>query len=170
MPTYTAQELSHILSQPGYAITPGSSLPAPLQKRGVGEAKAIGIDIHAETPEKRRSAVVWGSEREFARAVAAERDIRAVLVPEYRLMHHVSNENSHREPGVLAGIPDWDWPIARGGYHGFRLEIKVGKNQLSPMQVAVMTLLRAEGHYCAVVWDSLEQVSDLCEAYLRGEL
>ena len=170
MPTLSAQELSRILSQPGYAISDGSSLPAALQKQRVGEAIAIGVDIHAGTSEKRPSAVLWASERDFARAVAAERDLRAVLQPEYRLLHHIPNENSHREPGVLAGIPDWDWPIARGGYHGFRLEIKVGKNQPSPMQVAVMNLLSSEGHYCAVVWDSLEQVFDLCEAYLQGRL
>lgn len=99
--------------------------------------------------------------------MAAERDIRATLQPEYRLLYHIANENSHREPGVLAGIPDWDWPIARGGYHGFRLEIKVGNNPPSPIQVAVMNLLSAEGHYCVVVWDSLEQVFAECERYLR---
>lgn len=170
MPTLSVQELSRILSQPGYAISDGSSLPATLQKSGVDGATADAVSNHAKTSEKRRSAVLWASERDFARAVAAERDIRATLQPEYRLLHHVSNENSHREPGVLAGVPDWDWPIARSGYHGFRLEIKVGKNQPSPMQVAVMNLLRAEGQFCAVIWDSLEQVFDLCDAYLRGEL
>lgn len=153
----STKDFTRILNQPGYEVLNGSFSPSSSGALPVLDRQKPTVSL-------------WGSERDFARAVAAERDIRAVLVPEYRLLHHVSNENSHREPGVLAGIPDWDWPIARGGYHGFRLEIKVGKNQLSPMQVAVMDLLRAEGHYCAVVWDSLEQVFDLCEAYLRGEL
>jgi len=146
-------ELTRILNRPGYTVLNGS-LPTGT----------------VTTPRQKESSRLWASERDFARAVAAERDIRAVLQPEYRLLHHVANENSHREPGVLAGIPDWDWPIARGGYHGFRLEIKIGRNQPSPMQIAIINLLRAEGHFCVVVWDSLEQVFELCEAYLQGEL
>lgn len=169
MPTLSAQELSRILSQPDYAISDGSSLPTTATQRPAAPTEPANTVKHTIAPEKRRSAVLWASEREFARAVAAERDIRATLQAEYKLLHHVANENSHREPGILAGIPDWHWPIA-SGYIGLWIELKIGKNQPSPMQVAVMNLLRSEGHYCAVVWDSLEQVFDLCEAYLRGEL
>ena len=167
MTTYTAQELSRILSQPGYAISGGSSLPTTATQTGATPVIQSDRIKHTIAPEKRNSAVLWGSEREFARAVAVERDIRATLQPEYRLMHHISNENSHREPGVLAGIPDWHWPIARGGFHGFWLELKIGRNQPSPMQVAVMNLLRMEGHYCVIVWDDLATVFEECERYLR---
>lgn len=150
-------ELTKILNQPGYSVLDGSLLPA---------TETTNRIKHTGTPEKRRSAVLWASEREFARVVAKERDIRATLQPEYKLMHHIANENSHKEPGVLAGVPDWHWPIARGGYHGFWCELKIGDNQPSPMQVAVMNLLSAEGHYCVVVWNSLEQVFAECERYL----
>ena len=169
MPTFSTQELSRILSQPGYSLGGGSSLPTTATQRPATPTEPASTAKHTGTPEKRRSAALWASEREFARAVAAERDIRATLQAEYRLLHHIPNENSHREPGLLVGCPDWHLPVARG-YIGLWIEIKVGKNQPSPMQVAVMNLLRAEGHYCAVVWDSLEQVFDLCDAYLRGEL
>ena len=145
-------------------------MPSLTAKIGQGEAIAATQGNHAKTTPKRSTGVLWGSERDFARAVAAERDLRSVLTPEYRLLHHIANENSHREPGVLAGVPDWHWPIAHGGYHGLWIEIKISKNQPSPMQVAVMNLLRSEGHYCAVVWDSVDEVFELCEAYLRGEL
>lgn len=168
MTTYTAQELSRILSQPGYAISGGSSLPTTATQRHAVAIEPANTVKHTGTPEKRRSAVLWASEREFARAVATERDIRATLHVEYRLLHHIPNENSHREPGLLVGCPDWHLPVARGGYHGFWMELKIGKNQPSPMQVAVMNMLRMEGHYCVVVWDDLATVFDECERYLGG--
>lgn len=48
--------------------------------------------------------------------------------------------------GVKAGVPDVVLPVARLGYHGFYLELKVGKNKTSAEQNAWLTALRAEGY------------------------
>lgn len=52
MPTYTAQELTRILSQPGYAITCGSSLPTQLPTVAAdGAQREISMNL-SSAPEK----------------------------------------------------------------------------------------------------------------------
>lgn len=48
--------------------------------------------------------------------------------------------------GVKAGVPDVFLPVARMGYHGFYLELKVGKNKTSIEQDVWLTALKAEGY------------------------
>lgn len=48
--------------------------------------------------------------------------------------------------GVKAGVPDVFLPVARMGYHGFYIELKVGKNKTSPEQVAWLAALKTEGY------------------------
>lgn len=175
--TYTPDDLVKILAQPGYSIAPGSLWTPPegstAAQEGPHGAKrrkpqdfAAILNCRFPGPSE---AFPWSSERIYCRAIADERDRRAVLVPEYRLLHHIPNENSHREPGVLGGVFDWHWPIARCGYHGAYLETKIGGNVPSGAQVDFARLVEAEGHYCVVVWDSVDAFFDECERYLRGD-
>lgn len=55
-----------------------------------------------------------------------------------------------KSEGVKAGVPDIVLPVARNGYHGFYIEMKVGKNTTSKEQVIWLTALAAEG-YCVDV-------------------
>ena len=48
--------------------------------------------------------------------------------------------------GVKAGVPDVFLPVARMGYHGFYIEMKVGKNKTSTEQDAWLEALKAEGY------------------------
>ena len=48
--------------------------------------------------------------------------------------------------GVRAGVPDVFLPVARMGYHGFYIELKVGKNKTSAEQNAWLEALKAEGY------------------------
>jgi hypothetical protein len=48
--------------------------------------------------------------------------------------------------GVKAGVPDVVLPVARMGYHGFYLELKIGKNKTSIEQDVWLTALKAEGY------------------------
>lgn len=48
--------------------------------------------------------------------------------------------------GVKAGVPDVFLPVARMGYHGFYLELKVGKNKTSAEQDAWLNALASEGY------------------------
>ena len=51
-----------------------------------------------------------------------------------------------KREGLKAGVPDVVLPVARMGYHGFYLELKVGKNKTSAEQAAWLTALAAEGY------------------------
>jgi hypothetical protein len=55
--------------------------------------------------------------------------------------------------GVKAGVPDVFLPVARQGYHGFYIEMKVGRNKTSDEQKAWLAALEAEGYYTAVAYD-----------------
>lgn len=50
--------------------------------------------------------------------------------------------------GLKAGYPDLSVDLARGGYHGMRIEIKHGRNTLTPEQEVWMTRLSDAGYYC----------------------
>jgi len=115
---------------------------------------------------------LWKDERQFMAAVIAQCDALAAVAPVYGWVYHVSNENSHRQPGVRAGVPDLALDVARydraagTGFHGWRCELKVAGNDLSPAQRTRIDALRAEGYYVAVVWDSVEQVLENLAWYL----
>ena len=51
-----------------------------------------------------------------------------------------------KREGLKAGVPDVVLPVARMGYHGFYLELKVGKNKTSAEQAAWLAALAAEGY------------------------
>ena len=170
MPTLSAQELSRILSQPGYAISDGSSLPAALQKQRVGEAKAIGVDIHTIATEKRPSAVLWASEREFQAAVIAEAQQRAILQPEYGLLVAIPNgqyrAGQRMEPGLKAGMPDLMLCCQRGTHGALFIELKSGDGKPSREQMEMHQRLRMEGYRVALVWDSVDDVMFEIARYL----
>ena len=170
MPTLSAQELSRILSQPGYAISDGSSLPAALQKQRVGEAIAIGVDIHTGTPEKRSTGVLWASERDFQAAVIAEAQQRAILQPEYGLLVAIPNgqyrAGQRMEPGLRAGMPDLMLCCQRGPHGALFIELKVGDGKPSREQMEMHQRLRMEGYRVALVWDSVDDVMFEIARYL----
>lgn len=111
----------------------------------------------------------WRNEREFMAAVIAECDLRAILVPEYGLIYHIPNENSHKRPGVRAGIPDLALPIPSkcGTFHGWFCELKIGSGKCSQVQLTMHHRLRMEGYRVAVIWDSVDEVMREIEEYLR---
>ncbi|WP_260603410.1 VRR-NUC domain-containing protein [Enterobacter hormaechei] len=50
--------------------------------------------------------------------------------------------------GQKKGYPDLSIDLARGGYHGMRIEMKHGDNRLTTEQVGWMTRLSEAGYYC----------------------
>ena len=80
--------------------------------------------------------------------------------PALRLLFAVPN-GGKRDPvtaarlkaeGVQAGVPDLCLPVARRGYHGLYLELKVGRNTISDLQEQWIDALRAEGYFVDVAW------------------
>jgi len=84
-----------------------------------------------ERPAQPVQAIPWPSERAFQAAVIAERDRRAVYEPVYGLLYHISNENAHRNPGVLGGVPDLCLALPRGRFGACYVELKAGASALA---------------------------------------
>lgn len=71
--------------------------------------------------------------------------------------------------GVRAGVPDLCLPVARGGYHGLYIELKIPGGRASPAQRAWIAALNAEGYMAAVCW-GCDDAERLILAYEAGEL
>lgn len=54
--------------------------------------------------------------------------------------------------GVKAGVPDIMLAVARSGFHGLFIELKVGKNKTSPLQDEWIERLMLAGYKCAVCY------------------
>lgn len=156
---FSDQELTAILARPGYAIADGSGLARTL---AIGRNPVQG---HSATP-KPKQPVLWRSERDYMAAVFAECAVRATQRPEYAMLFHIPNENSHRQPGVRGGVPDLMLAVQRGGFGGLFVELKIGSNKPSGKQRDVIAQLRDQGYCCHVIWDSVDEVVEAIEKYL----
>jgi hypothetical protein len=170
----TPADLARILAQPGYSVDdPLALLPSTAAQEGKGDdLPAQGIQYTKSHLAQRHdlSAQSWRSEREFMAAVITECDLRAIEQPEYGLVCHIPNENSHRQPGVRAGACDLFLPVARGEYHGWFCELKVGSGKCSQKQLDMHRQLRAQGYRVVVIWDSVGEVMAEIEQHLGERL
>lgn len=93
--------------------------------------------------------------------------------PELALLYAIPN-GGHRHPavaarmkaeGVKAGVPDIHLPIARMGYNGLYIELKVGRNKPTARQIAWHVALKAHGH-CVDVSYSWQEAAQKIARYL----
>ena len=70
-----------------------------------------------------------------------------------------------KREGVKAGIPDLHLPVARGEFHSLYIEMKHGKNKLTPKQVERKAQLEREGN-AVVVCYSCEEAIGVVSEYL----
>lgn len=68
--------------------------------------------------------------------------------------------------GVVAGVADLELNIARGGYHGLKIEMKTEKGKQSPAQKDWQRLIEAQG-YRYVICRSLEDFITAIDDYLK---
>lgn len=164
----TTGELDRILQQPGYSIMDGQLVYQHAQTRQKAAIGAQGSEP-GEIISEHKSGPMWASERDFMAAVFHEIEREALLRPEYSLIYHVPNENSHRQPGVKGGVCDMCWPLPRRDatkfYGSCYVELKVGSNSLSERQKWWVDRLRYEGNFVDVVWDDLGKVMGLLDWY-----
>ena len=66
---------------------------------------------------------------------------------------------------MLAGIPDIELDVSRGGYHGLFIEMKVGMNKPTENQIEMMEELTQQGYLCRVCWSGDDAI-DVIEEYL----
>lgn len=57
-----------------------------------------------------------------------------------------------KKEGLTPGMLDINWPLAKRGYHGLWVEMKVGKNTLTDEQAEMKQLLEQQGNYCVVCY------------------
>jgi len=77
------------------------------------------------------------------------------------LLFHIPNGGSRnpleaknlKRQGVKAGVPDLFLAKPSNGYCGLFIEMKYGKNKLTPLQDAYFMLLNENGFKCAVCYD-----------------
>lgn len=79
--------------------------------------------------------------------------------PQYgKLFYHVANGGKRdkitavvlKRQGVVSGVSDLQLSVARRGYHGMYIELKVGKNKLTEEQSEFQNAAKAQGYYCCV--------------------
>lgn len=96
--------------------------------------------------------------------------------PELKLLHHIPNGGKRnaveaarlKAMGVKAGVPDLFLPVARGGYAGFYIEMKYGKNKPTGKQNEWIAALRQQGYKATVCYSGAEATHEL-ESYLRQQ-
>ena len=91
--------------------------------------------------------------------------------PELVLLYHIPNGGKRdaktatnlKRQGVKAGVPDLHLPVARGGYHGLYIELKVGKNKQTDKQKEWQRELTKQGYLAVVCYGWEEAAKGLVE-------
>lgn len=101
-------------------------------------------------------------------------DMQRHRYPELKLLHHIPNGGKRdkataialKRRGVKAGVPDLSLPVARGGYHGLYIELKVGKNTTTEKQKEWLKALNEQG-YKAIVCNGWQAAAEALAEYLE---
>lgn len=96
--------------------------------------------------------------------------------PELALLFHIPNGGARdrvtgaqlKAAGVKAGVPDLFLPVARHGWHGLFIELKVNGNQPTDKQAAWLDALTAQGYLAVACW-GWDDARTTLEAYLGGK-
>lgn len=96
--------------------------------------------------------------------------------PELGLLYHIPNGGKRdartaanlKRQGVKAGVPDLHLPVARGGYNGLYIELKVGSNKPTQLQKKWLNSLNEQG-YLAVVCYGWQEAAEQLINYLERE-
>ena len=109
-------------------------------------------------PQTEAMSVVHGSEHQEQAALFEWAAWNSERVPALNLLYAIPNGGKRdkataaklKQEGVKAGVPDICLPVARRGYHGFYIEMKVGKNKPSTDQWVWLNALDLEGYMISV--------------------
>jgi hypothetical protein len=141
-----------------------------LINRGSGVSVANGLDL-SPAPSNTAAARIENLEYCMQSVVFERCAMLAALYAEYALVFAVPNDmvrpGQRMTAGLKAGVPDIFWPVARGGYHGMFIELKVGRNPLQQKQQQWIDRLEMEGFFCVVVRNDPEAVIAEMESYRK---
>ena len=96
--------------------------------------------------------------------------------PALALLHHSPNGGKRdareaaklKRMGVKPGVPDLMLPVAREGYIGLAIEMKVWPKQPTDLQAAWLRELQREGWRCRVCYSATAAI-DILQAYVSAE-
>lgn len=77
----------------------------------------------------------------------------------------ITTASKLKREGVKAGVPDLHLPVAKGDFHSLFIEMKVGKNKPTELQLKMMKALEEAGNYCAVCYGAKEAI-EVTQKYL----
>lgn len=105
------------------------------------------------------------------------RDLLAPRCPALGLLYAIPNGGKRdvvtatrlKAEGVTAGVPDLCLPVAREGYHGLYIEMKIPGGRVSPAQRQWLAALEAEGYMTAVCY-SWPEAARVIARYLGAPL
>jgi len=98
-------------------------------------------------------------------------------MPELALLYHIPNGGKRyvatakrlKAEGVKSGVPDLCPPVARGGFHGFYIELKRTRgNKATGNQEGWLVQLAGQGYHTAVCF-GWEAAAQALQDYLRME-
>lgn len=79
---------------------------------------------------------------------------------------HVGTAKKLKAEGVKSGVLDVNLDVAKGSYHGLRIEMKVGRNKLTDNQKVHKELLD-KNNYMTCVCYSCEEAIQVIEGYME---
>lgn len=100
--------------------------------------------------------------------------LQQCVYPELELMYHIPNGGYRNKAeaarlkmeGVKAGVPDICLPVARGGYHGLYIEMKVKGNTTSEAQNRWIERLKEQDYFVTVCYGQ-EEAIQVIVSYLK---
>ena len=118
---------------------------------------------------------VIATEGQEQAALFVWKEYNEAMIPELALLHHIPNGGKRdiitasrlKAEGVKSGVPDISLPVARNGYHGLYIELKVGSNTPSDNQKKWIGMLRNQGHRVEVCYGWVEAAA-VIKDYLKG--
>jgi len=116
------------------------------------------------------------NESEHQQALFAWSKLMQAQIPELALLHSIPNGGKRnireairlKKEGALAGVSDVFLPVARGGYHGLYVELKVKGGVVSRSQRWWIAETTKQGYLAKVCYGWLE-AGEVIEEYLRGD-
>ena len=116
------------------------------------------------------------TEHEIQRTFVEWCELNQHRYPELKWLYHVPNGELRdkataarlKRLGVKRGIPDLALDVARGGYHGLKLEFKSGTGRPTPEQEEYMGFLKRQG-YAAFVCRTVDDAILATTEYLKGK-
>lgn len=137
---------------------------------------ALVTDGDAYTTVQPKPAQTKFTEHDLQSLIIAEVNLRANQDARWGMIAAIPN-GGHRDirvavklkaEGVRPGFPDLLWLLPACGYYGMAMELKCGRNKLSPEQAHWLQWLSDRNYFTCVVYDDPAEAMGIFKRYLDG--